>query len=105
MFSRVISSQLSLSLGSTYIQTQRKISSTAGKTHDHFHEVSKETEEKIGKLIGGKRTYQEFTSEEKKLVDWYQDLILKEDGGVILPNTRIDWEQRKAMKLFEKKEG
>ena len=104
MFSRVMSSQLSLGLGSIYMQTQRNVSSTGDKAHDHFDEVSKETEDKIMKLIFGIRTYQDFTSEEKKLVDWYQDLVQREDGCVVLPNTRIDWEHQKAMKLFKKKE-
>ena len=104
MFSRVTRSQFSLGLGSLYLQTQRKTSSTSDKSEEQFFKLNKATKDKAKKLIDGKRTYQEFTPEEKKLVDWYQDLILKEYGGVVFPNTRVDWEQQKAAKLFEKKD-
>lgn len=50
-------------------------------------------------LIFGERKYTEFTSEEKKIVDFYQQKKLEEDG-VILPNTGAALEQAEGEQIL-----
>jgi hypothetical protein len=85
--------------------------SSATKTNHHFQTHKNELpmewnavlKERAQKLIFGSRKYPEFTEEEKKIVDFYQQKILEVDGGVVLPNTGLDLEQHQAGKEFLKK--
>ncbi|MBI3211377.1 MAG: hypothetical protein HYZ47_01665 [Simkania negevensis] len=56
--------------------------------------------EKAVKLIFSERRYADFTEEERRIVNLYQDKMLEVDGGVILPNTRADLEQREIEQLL-----
>ena len=95
MLSLVARSNISWGLGRFYLQAPRKFYSSTVKTHEQFSYLNKDLEKKA--------MDQNFKPEEKKLVDWYQDMMLKEDGGVILPNTKIDWEQRQVEQLYTRK--
>lgn len=64
----------------------------------------KNLERKAIKLIFSERKYPDFTSEEKRIVDSYQEKILQIDGGVILPNTSVDLEQREIEQLIAARE-
>lgn len=57
--------------------------------------------EKAVKLIFSERKYPDFTKEEQRIVDLYQEKILEEDGRVLLPNTRADLEQREIEQLLK----
>ena len=61
---------------------------------------NKNLEKKAKKLIFSEKNYSDFTSEEQKIVDFYQEKILEIDGGVILPNTKADLEQREIQQLI-----
>ena len=99
MFSRVGLSNISWCLSRSSIQTPRGFCTSTAKAQEQFSCLNKGLEKRALDLIFGKKSYQNFTSDEKKLVNWYQDMILKEDGGVILPNTEVDWKQRQLEQL------
>jgi hypothetical protein len=87
----------------TSVQTSKRFFSTSTKAQDQYTSMTEELEKKARELILGKKTYQEFTQEEKELVNWVQDMFLQEDGGIILPNTQLDWEQKQLELLNQKK--
>lgn len=72
------------------------------KSDDAFNNIKwdEHLAKKAVDLIFSERKYPDFTSEEKKIVDSYQEKILEIDGGVILPNTKADLEQKKIELFF-----
>ena len=58
--------------------------------------------DKARKLIFGERKYQDFTEEEKQIVDSYQEYLFKEDVKV-LPNTKADLEQQECYQMLSQK--
>ena len=103
MLSLVVRSNISCGVGKFYLQAPRKFYSSTFKTYEQFSYLNKDLEKKAMDLIFGNKSYQNFKPEEKKLVDWYQDMMVKEDGGIILPNTKVDWEQRQVEQLYTRK--
>ena len=76
-----------------------RLYSQATKANELFHANLKD-EKNIMKLIFGQRKYQEFSSEEKALVDKYQEKIYQESCGcVVLPNTFMDLEEKNVCEL------
>ena len=55
---------------------------------------------KARKLIFSEKKYVNFSCEEKRIVDSYQEKLLKVDGGAILPNTGADLVQMKIEQLI-----
>jgi hypothetical protein len=57
-------------------------------------------------LVFGQRKYQDFSEQEKFLVDTYQESVFQESCGcVVLPNTYMNLEQREyELLLTEKKQ-
>lgn len=55
---------------------------------------NKDVKKRALDLIFGSKKYMEFTPEEKRVVDFYQQKMLEVDGGAVLPNTKMDLEQR-----------
>src|ERR1700734_2755754 len=53
-------------------------------------------------LIFGEKKYVDLTPEEQKIVDFYQQKKLEEDG-VILPNTRAALEQEELEQILRKR--
>jgi len=53
------------------------------------------------KLIGGVKTYDQFTPEEKQIVDRFQEMASSVDGGVVFTNTKADLEQKEFQKKIK----
>ncbi len=90
-------------LGLSSCQLSRRFyKQVAVKSDEQFHNMKwdENLAKKARKLIFNERKYRDFTSEEKKIVDSYQEKLLKVDGGVILPNTGADLEQREIEQLI-----
>ncbi|CCB89734.1 unknown protein [Simkania negevensis Z] len=58
--------------------------------------------DKARSLIFGEKKYTQFTLEEKKIVDFYQQRKLEEDA-VILPNTHAALEQAEIEQMLLKR--
>jgi len=58
--------------------------------------------DKARSLIFGEKKYAEFTQQEQKIVDFYQQKKLEEDA-VILPNTRAALEQAEIEEMLLKR--
>ncbi|MBP7075123.1 MAG: hypothetical protein KBA81_07050 [Rhabdochlamydiaceae bacterium] len=67
-------------------------------------QFSKATLEKRAlELIFGSKDYTALTSREKRMVDLYQERVYQESCGcVVLPNTKMDLEQRTVEQLQKK---
>jgi hypothetical protein len=88
--------------------SQTSLYSTIMKIDDQFKNktfldrpLDTHLEEKALNLIFGERNYSDFAEEDKKIVDLYQEIILQIDGGVILPNTGIDAQQKQIQALLK----
>lgn len=58
--------------------------------------------DKARSLIYGERKYVNFSPEEKKIVDYYQQMKLEEDA-VVLPNTQAALEQDEIEQMLRKR--
>ncbi|MBP7075206.1 MAG: hypothetical protein KBA81_07480 [Rhabdochlamydiaceae bacterium] len=72
------------------------------KSDDAFNNIKwdEHLAKKAVDLIFSERKYPDFTSEEKKIVDSYQEKLLEVDGGTILPNTGADIEQQEIQQIL-----
>ncbi len=76
------------------------------KSNGVFHTMGPDEQwkKKALNLIFSGRKYSDFTLEEKKIVDSLQESVQKVDGGVILPNTGADLEQREIEQLLRSRD-
>jgi hypothetical protein len=66
-------------------------------------EWNERLDEKALSLIFGEKRYEEFSNEERRIVDLYQQKLLKEDW-VILPNTGAAIEQEEVEQMLLERE-
>ena len=87
---------------SSWHLNRRLYSQVAINSDGYFHSMKwdETLAEKAKKLIFSERQYPDFSKAEKKIVDAYQKKLLEVDGGVILPNTGADFEQREIEQLI-----
>lgn len=87
------------------IQTLPPKTHLCKSTFSTYYKIQTKTdlEKEASKLIFGDRQYGSLTPKEKRIVDLYQRKILKEDGGVVLPNTGADLEQKNISSIFSNK--
>lgn len=98
---RVVTSYL-CPAASRAVGSVRPFSQVAAKTDEQFPKAT--LEKRAMELIFGSKDYSALSSRQKRLVDLYQEKVYQESCGcVVLPNTRMDLEQRTIEKLLSQK--